>query len=286
MIKAELRRGDGLPSGRIWLRSVVKNMQSGLLDAGYALEADGKFGRGTQHSVEAYQVMNGLAESGVVDRATWTRLDPHVEMALGKREQEVAAMLLAFRGDLDWVHEREGHVGKPYWPGGASGVTLDPGVDLGHMPPDRVEALFGEVLNRTQMDILSRVFGIRGNDARTALNIVPGLREIRITRTQAQAVMPYAARGYWDGICRRFEPIQRQDTPPSVQTVMLSLAYNRGVYNHHLEPLGALLQGRQWSQFANTVGAMQQNHKLQGIRIRRQQEAAVIRAELQFQETA
>ncbi len=63
---------------------------------------------------------------------------------------------------------------------------------------------------------------------------------------------------------------------------MLSLAYNRGVFNRGLEPLGEMLRGRDWAGVADAVGSMQQNHKLQGIRVRRQQEAALIRAEMDF----
>ena len=51
-----------------------------------------------------------------------------------------------FRGDLSWVHAREGHAGKAYWPGGVSGVTLDPGVDLGHVRPELFETAYKELL--------------------------------------------------------------------------------------------------------------------------------------------
>ncbi len=44
MIKALLRHRDGLSSGRSWLRSVVKNMQLGLIEAGHPMTADGQFG--------------------------------------------------------------------------------------------------------------------------------------------------------------------------------------------------------------------------------------------------
>jgi hypothetical protein len=282
MIKAELRRGDGLSSGRIWLRSVVKSMQRGLAAGGHALEIDGKFGSGTKRIVEAFQRDTDIEPSGIVAQSTWRALDPHLQATVGAHEREVQTLLDRFDGDLDWVHEREGHRGRPYWPGGASGVTLDPGVDLGHVPSDRIEALFGPLLTRTQIRTLSQVFGIKGEDARVALNAVPGLKDIRISREQALTLMPHAAKPYWDGIARRFPAVKRQDTPPSVRTVMLSLAYNRGVFNRGLEPLGALLKDRDWAGVAHTVGAMQQRHKLEGIRIRRRQEGSLILAELEF----
>lgn len=282
MIKAELRRGDGLSSERIWLRSVVKNAQTGLAHADLALKADGKFGKGTARKVKAFQAASGLEQTGVVEKNTWKALAPHFKATVGENQRAVAEHLNRFEGDLDWVHEREGHQGKPYWPGGASGVTLDPGVDLGHVPPELIEALYASILRPSEMRILKQVLGIKGEDARTALNTVPGIKDIRISRDQAYRVMPHAAKAYWDGIVRRFKATARKDTPPSVQTVMLSLAYNRGVFNRGLEPLGELLQGRDWHGVANVVGAMQQKHKLKGIRLRRRQEAALIRTELKF----
>jgi hypothetical protein len=255
VIRAQLRRGDGISSGRIWLGSVVKNVQTGLVQTGLTLKTDGKFGDGTLREVKAFQVANGLEQSGVVEKKTWRKLAPHLEASVGKNQHAVEKHLNRFEGDLGWVHEREGHRGRPYWPGGASGVTLDPGVDLGHVPPERIEALYAPLLKAGEMRILKEVFGIKGEDARAALNVVPNIENIRITREQAYQLMPHAAKPYWDSIVRRFKVTARKNTPPSVQTVMLSLAYNRGVFNRGLESLGEPLERRDWG----TVAPYRQN---------------------------
>jgi GH24 family phage-related lysozyme (muramidase) len=70
------------------------------------------------------------------------------------------------------------------------------------------------------------------------------------------------------------------DTLPAVQTVMLSLAYNRGARNKALEELRQPLEAKNWSEVADLVGAMQQDHQLAGIRKRRRMEADLIREEL------
>ena len=62
---------------------------------------------------------------------------------------------------------------------------------------------------------------------------------------------------------------------------MLSLAYNRGIRNSGLEPLGPLLQNGDWHSTAQAIGRMQQNHKLDGIR-RHRDEAAIVLAELEL----
>ncbi|MGB5879962.1 MAG: pesticin C-terminus-like muramidase [Thermoanaerobaculia bacterium] len=282
MIKALLRLGDGLSSGRPWLRSVVKKIQLGLIQAGFPLEADGMFGRGTLNAIKAFQSSVGLEESGIFDPGSWTKLAPHLEAATGEREARIREMLVRFRGDLDWVHERESHSGRPYWPGGVSGATLDPGVDLGHASSETIEELYSPLLTQAQMKALRLVYGIKGEDARTALHALPDLAAIRISREQAAELMPYAAKPYWDGICRRFPALARKDTLPTVQTVLLSLAYNRGVFNRYLEPLRDLLTAKSWNEAADRIASMQQSHQLHGIRIRRRQEAMLIRAELEF----
>jgi len=283
MIKAVLQFRDGLPSGRIFLRSVVKNAQRGLVEGGHELTTDGKYGSGTRTAVKAFQAARGLEPNGIVERATWKRLDPHLQAVVGPREAEIAGLLQKFRGDLGWVHQQESHAGKPYWPGSVSGVTLDPGVDLGHVSSwDFIEEQYGPLVTQSQLAELRKVFGFKGMDARVALGASPILQSVRITREQAVELMPHTARPYWEGITSRFRAVARVDTPASVQTTLLSLAYNRGSQNRHLEPLGELLQDRRWGEAADTIGSMQQNHELPGIRRRRRREAAVIRAELDF----
>jgi len=282
MIKALLRQNDGLASGRIWLGSVVKNVQLGLVQAGHPMTADGKFGAGTAGVVKAFQQKHGVAESGTVDRGTWSALEADLEAATGAESARVATILDRFQGDLDWVHEKEGHRGSPYWPGGASGVTLDPGVDLGHASAGLIEELFGSIVDGSQMEALRGVFGIQGEAANAALKASPVIQGIRVSSDQALELMPKAAKTYWDGIRRRFDSLVREDTPPSVQTVLLSLAYNRGAGNSGLEVLKQPLEAKQWSEVASTIGAMQQDHSLQGIRTRRQQEGLLVAAEVEF----
>jgi len=289
MIRAAIKRGDGLPSGRIWLHSVVRNLQFALIDSGHlkvvseiSETADGRFGPGTEKAVKAFQRAGDLEPQGVVDRASWSRLEPHLQSAVGMREGRTAEWLTGFRGDLEWIHAKEAHKGKPYWPGGESGVTLDPGVDLGHAAPELIERLYKPLLTGAQMEALRQVFGMQGKAAREALKASSVLAGIRFSKPQAAEIMPLAAQSYWQEIRNRFKILGRKAAPPSVQTALLSLAYNRGARNHHLEPLGTLLESQQWADAAFRIAAMQQNHPLEGIRIRRREEGALIRAELDF----
>ena len=138
MMRVQLAREDGL-ADRSWLRSVVTRAQLGLVGAGQALQTDGKFGRDTEAAVRAFQSSAGLPESGIVDRAIWEALSPHIEAPLADRTAVITRELPGFRGDLEWVHLQEGHHGVPFWPGGGSGVTVGPGIALGQADASLVD---------------------------------------------------------------------------------------------------------------------------------------------------
>ena len=194
-------------------------------------------------------------------------------------------MLDNFKGNLSWVHAREGHAGKVYWPGGQSGVTLDPGVDLGYIDKNIVSLMYRDIMTPKQFGDVMRVRGYRGIDAK---NIIPKLRHLtkfRISREEAEHIFPYVADKYWNETVERWPQIL--DAPPSVQTAILSLTYNRGPENRHLNILKTYFRKEDWEGLGNELMRMQQNHKLPGIRLRRRQEGKLIldnwKREVEFQ---
>ena len=275
-------KGDGSPGGRHWLDSVVMHLQRGLIQAGHPMNADGWFGGGTERDLKAFQQKQNLPATGLAGREVWEALSPHLEAALGDTQRETARLLPGFGGDLEWVHAREGHRGQPYWPGGNSGVTLDPGFDLGHADPALFRRLYKPLLHAQQMQAAERALGKKGAAAQAALQADPALQAIRIGAGQAYTLMPHAARTYWRYIAERFSALAGPEAPPSVQTALLSLAYNRGAGNEALDILADPLREGDWAEAADLIGRMQQDHELPGIRERRRWEADLIRAELEF----
>lgn len=181
----------------------------------------------------------------------------------------------SFEGDLSWIHAREGHNGAPYWPGGASGVTLDPGFDVGHAKVSLLESAFADVLSAAEMATVKEACGIKGDDARKYLVANSDLSKIRISRKEADAVFPVVATPYWEDICKRYPTLP--EAPGSVQTALLSIAFNRGARNHRLSVLDGALRTRDWYVVGTIIGEMQQDHSLEGIRKRRRMEADLIR---------
>jgi peptidoglycan hydrolase-like protein with peptidoglycan-binding domain len=275
-----LRRHDGYGHTTPNLRGDVERLQRALQKAGVEVGVDGLFGAATERAVTRFQRDNALLADGVVGPETWAALRPYLAPRDRTPPFPEVAGFETFRGDLDWVHEREGHAGRPYWPGGRSGVTLDPGFDLGYQTPARAGDLYGDFLSAEELRAVSAVTGVTGSAAQVALAADPVLGAIRVSRTRAARIMPHVAVRYWTAVAGRFPTLDEADTPGSVQTALLSLAYNRGPGNADLAVLEKPLRKGRWLGVARHIGRMQQDHALPGIRIRRRQEADLIRQEI------
>lgn len=193
---------------------------------------------------------------------------------------DVSDKLPGFYGDVLWIHQWEGHAGKPYWPGGASGVTIDPGFDLGHAAPALVEEVLKPRLSPEQYTAVLAVLGKKGEEAKAALETTPDLLSLRVSRLEAAEIFPFVARPYWQALLKRFPNLGDLETPAEVHTAMLSLAYNRGAGNKGLEPLRGPIDAGDWKSTGELIAAMQQNHELVGIRKRRRAEGELILSSL------
>ncbi|MEW9797039.1 pesticin C-terminus-like muramidase [Alteromonas sp. CYL-A6] len=275
-----LTMNDGFPNQRPGSRSEVKHLQRLLNHTGFTLTADGYFGQATKDAVMRFQQAESYPATGDVDDATWQALEKRLAARLTDAATAPTALpdteLEGFRGDSHWIHQREGHAGKAYWPGGASGVTLDPGFDLGHQETDAIRQHFSAFLSPEQLDACIQCIGITGEEARSRLDESAVLGSIRVSREQAEQVFPAVLAPYWEAISRRFPVLTSASTPPAVQTALLSLAFNRGAYNRDLASLSEPLAEHDWMRVGTRIGQMQQNHSLAGIRKRRKMEGDLI----------
>jgi GH24 family phage-related lysozyme (muramidase) len=193
--------------------------------------------------------------------------------------------LTDFRGSTRWVHAREGsgleaYGRSAYWPGNTSGVTLDPGFDLGYQTGALLRKYYDHVLTEQELRACLSVVGLRGDDARAALRSDTDegdtLRGITISTDEQQKLFALVAVPYWERISERFSVLRHSCTPGPVQTALLSLAYNRGARNGDLATLAGPLASESWDEVGWQVSRMQQNHRLGSIRRRRRREGALI----------
>jgi hypothetical protein len=208
-----LKRGDQGPS--------VIEAQDLLNRNGAILDADGDFGGGTEVAVREFQAaaVPSLPVTGVIDGATWQAL-----RALPEPSSDIPVRAVAFIGREE-VGGRELYdkVGcRPTWPGGASGITIGVGYDLGQEAS--FETDWSTVLTLGHITALRPWLQVQGE--RAAAGPV-GLENIAI---------PW--RAAWEVFIRRSLPDQVKTTrtafdgweamPRLCFGVLVSLVYNRG----------------------------------------------------------
>ena len=208
-----LKRGDKGPS--------VIEAQNLLNRNGAILDADGDFGKGTEDAVREFQAVAvpSVPVTGVIDDATWQGL-----RALPEPSPDIPVRAVAFIGREE-VGGRELYdklVCRPTWPGGASGVTIGVGYDLGQ--ESSFEADWSSVLTPDQMAALRPWLQVRGEPA------AGGPAELK------NITIPW--RAAWEVFIRRSLPDQVRTTrtafdgweamPRLCLGVLVSLVYNRG----------------------------------------------------------
>ena len=192
----------------------------GLLNrAGAILDPDGSYGGGTETAVREFQTANGLPVTGTIDADTWQKL-----RGLPEPSPDIPTRAVAFiaREEVSSRQYYDTKCARPTWPGGASGVTIGVGYDLGYQ--GKFDADWSDLLTPTQMDALRPWLGRQGATASAG-------------PAQLQAVsIPWHAA--WTVFIRRSLPGEITLTratfhgpvapPPLCLGVLVSLVYNRG----------------------------------------------------------
>jgi hypothetical protein len=203
-----------------------------------------------------------------------------------------------FRGRLSWLHDREGHAGRIYWPGGRSGLTADPGADFGHAPHHL--PIYAGLLTVEQMHFLDTFAGKKSAElyaiasaahpeivARHAdkteelrrYAVINGwldrATDIRISRNTAALALPEIALPYWVAACKRWPDIVAggaTEAPPEVHESILSIAYNRGAGNGALGVFDGPIDSHDWRSLGEAFKGLARTANGEGLAKRRKLE--------------
>lgn len=125
---------------------------------------------------------------------------------------------------IELMLEHEGFTGRVDWPGGASGLTVGRGYDLGYHTDKEIRDDWGKRLATTAVNRLMAVAGLKGEKAAVA---AVGLKDIKIPKTAADAVFHDVDVPRW--IRRTAEAFPGyEDLPDAAQGALVSLVFNRG----------------------------------------------------------
>ena len=205
-----LKRGDKSPD--------VTEAQGLLNRNGAILDPDGDFGGETVDAVSEFQASRGIPVTGVVDTVTWKEL-----RTLSEPSREIPGRAVAFIAREE-IGSRKLYdlKSRPVWPGGASGVTIGVGYDLGYQ--SAFEADWAGLLTASQMTALKQWLGIRGQDAAAGPAALAG---IAIPWSAAWTV--FIGRSLPQGVADTRNAFFRSSEMPRLCLgVLVSLVYNRG----------------------------------------------------------
>lgn len=120
----------------------------------------------------------------------------------------------------------EKHYRHPEWPGGASGITIGIGYDVGAGVKDRAQLIadWSGKIPTNMIDMLVPCIGVTGQRAHGMLEAVSG---VDVPWDAAMAVFETVDIPRWYGICSRALP-NFEMLSPDCKGALVSLAYNRG----------------------------------------------------------
>ena len=125
---------------------------------------------------------------------------------------------------LDLILEFEGLNQPKNWPGGASGITIGIGYDLGYVTVDQFESDWGEYLRANVRERLKAVVGMHGTKAKNRASTLAG---IRIRRDNAEEIFNERTIPLYEFKTSQAFP-GYENLPGDVQGALVSLVYNRG----------------------------------------------------------
>jgi hypothetical protein len=118
------------------------------------------------------------------------------------------------------------HLSSPTWPGGASGVTIGIGYDLGYRTRASITRDWGPHLSEQTVKHLRSASGIRGQDAKGVARCLKQAG-VRVPLEPAKHVFWAVTLPELSGLTREVYP-GTENLPPDAQAALLSLIYNRG----------------------------------------------------------
>ena len=110
------------------------------------------------------------------------------------------------------------------WPGGASGITIGIGYDLGYESAGDFEKDWKDILSDGDFTALSQVIGLKGADAQAK---APGLKAIKIKSADADQVFLERSVPKYQALTQQAFP-GVDELPADAQGALFSLVYNRG----------------------------------------------------------
>lgn len=166
------------------------------------------------------------------------------------------------------------------WPGGASGITIGLGYDLGYESAGDFEKDWKALLGAGDFTTLCQVVGLKGADAQAK---APGLKTIKIKSADAEQVFLERSVPKYQALTQQAFP-GVDALPADAQGALFSLVYNRGTSMNgdsrkEMRAIRDAVPNGNLQEIANQLRAMKRlwvNKGLDGLLKRRDAEADLV----------
>ena len=169
---------------------------------------------------------------------------------------------------------------KATWPGGASGITIGIGADLGYMTLTEFETYFSKFFTKEQNTKLKSVLGIKGDNAKAKLNNVKG---ISLSWENAMdAFINWTLPKFWKLTNTLWPGVENLNE--KAQVALVSIVFNRGtsikgssrVEMTNIKPLVAKKDYKGIAKEIRSMKRLWVNKNLDGLIKRREEEAKLV----------
>lgn len=268
--------------------NTVKNWQEVLNYFGENLVPDGDFGTNTKKATERFQSKHGLIPDGVVGTKTWNLAKNLIEgdKPIDNPDNSTGENYLSFDWTpvINWETGGETYFNKklrfPVVPGGASGVTILIGTDLGYLNEKEFNTYFAKYFTDEQNKRLRKVIGLTRSSAKNALSSVENIeckwedgKEAFVAWTLPKFYN--LAKNLWPGLDQLCE---------SAQVALTSIVFNRGNSlrgrtRSEMRNIIPLVKAKDYERIAKEIKRMKrlwEGKNLDGLLIRRDGEAKLV----------
>jgi hypothetical protein len=202
---------------------------------------------------------------------------------------------MGFCGNLQWILNEEGSGAKfyrssAYYPDNranpvtSSGVTIDPGVDLGNGDRDMIDDVLEYylrigLLDGVQNALLRQAIGLKKFNAIDWINEnEKHFKNKFLVKTDTAEIVAgrYSAVNYWRYLVDKLPELLQINLPfmaPSVHTALLSLAYNWGM-SRTVDLVAYPIKTRNYSELSARILTVKHNSR--ALNERREREAELI----------
>jgi GH24 family phage-related lysozyme (muramidase) len=243
----------------------------------------------TKERIKRIQSYLGVPADGVIGPTTLTALE---NALFDEKEREAAAEHLSLtvskkglqqivRHEISSASYYRKFLSHPTWPGGASGVTIGIGYDLGYNNGQQTRKDWSGKLPEMDLERLVAVCGLKGDGARQVLKNV---ESVSIPLEAAQSVFYESTLSRYAAATARVYP-GVEDLHPNAQAALLSLVYNRGTSlsgpsRREMAAIRDLVVQKDYVGISEQIRAMKrlwEEKGLDGLLKRRDDEARLVR---------